>query len=281
MRRHQLSWLAVGLLCAGVTCAAEVEDTEKTERTFSVASGAVDVAVDSLSGSIDVEGYQGSEVQLVVERRIRASSPEKVGQAREEERLEISQNGNSIRLFVDGPCRRPDGSIHYRGWRHYGYESTFDFTLRVPQRTAVVLKTVNNGDVTVRNTAGDFDLSNVNGGVRVTGASGSGRAHTVNGRVAVEFASSPQAESYFGSINGDLEVTLPRDLSADLRVTTFNGQVYTDFDVTGLPQRAFTTTKHGDKTIYRADKFAGFRIGNGGPEIQFDTFNGDVRILAR
>lgn len=73
-------------------------------------------------------------------------------------------------------------------------------------------------------------------------------------------------------------MTFQRNLSADLRYKTFNGGVYTDFQVSALPASVNTPERRNGKLVFR-NQFQGARIGNGGPTLEFDGFNGNVRIL--
>ena len=51
-------------------------------------------------------------------------------------------------------------------------------------------------------------------------------------------------------------------------------------DVQALPQPApVAMERRGMKSIYRSNDYARVRVGSGGPEITFETFNGDVRVL--
>jgi DUF4097 and DUF4098 domain-containing protein YvlB len=156
---------------------------------------------------------------------------------------------------------------------------SFDFELRVPRQTEIHLWTVNGGDIQVENVAGDFDVSNVNGGIEMRGLSGSGEAHTVNGPVKVAFVSNPKGDTAFKSINGEIEIVFQRNLSADLHYKTFNGGVYTDFPITALPTPAGAAQRRNGKFVYKSNDFSGARIGNGGPSLDVDGFNGDIRIL--
>ena len=79
------------------------------------------------------------------------------------------------------------------------------------------------------------------------------------------------------AVNGRVNVTLPASLSADLRLKTMNGGLYTDFDTTPLPSRS-TAERRDGKFIYRADRYASVRVGKGGPELTFETLNGDVQV---
>lgn len=234
--------------------------------------------VDNVNGSIQVTGYDGDEVQMLVHRTIWGRSEEKIQQAKDDVVLDIEENGNQIILYVDAPYRRRDGSVNYRG-RRYGYEVTMDFELKVPFSTSLALKTINNGTIEVGNVRGDFDVDNVNGSVTMHGLAGSGRIYALNGKVDVEFVENPTSDSYFGSLNGDVRVSLRPGLSADLHFKTFNGSVYTDFDFTSLPAKMTTTKgrKYG-KFMYKTNDVFGVRVANGGPALKFDAFNGTIYV---
>ena len=62
------------------------------------------------------------------------------------------------------------------------------------------------------------------------------------------------------------------------RFKTFNGDVYTDFAVTALPQRGMERVTKGSKTILRSDRYTSGRVGAGGVEIRTENLNGDIRI---
>lgn len=256
------------------------QEKETIRQTFPTAAR---VEIDNVHGSIHVTGYNGSEIQMVAEKTIDAESQDRLDVAKRDVKLDISRSGDTLRLFVDGPfrCRCSDGGsgIHDNG--HAGYIVSYDFELKVPAATILRLATVNHGQIRVENTSGSFDLSNVNGGIELTEAAGSGTLHTVNGKIAALFARNPTANCSFKTVNGSIEASFRPNLSADVRVKTFNGRAYTDFDVTALPSVAPTTERRDGKFIYRADRFAGMRIGNGGPEFKFDTLNGSIRIVNR
>jgi len=137
------------------------------------------------------------------------------------------------------------------------------------------------GDVRVESTTGDFDVANVNGGIEMREVAGSGPVHTVNGKISVLFARNPAKNCSFKTVNGSIETSFRPGLAADVRVKTFNGQAYTDFDVIPLPALSPVSERRDGKFIYRTDRSTGLRIGNGGPEFNFDTLNGSIRIINR
>jgi len=259
----------------------EEKQTLRKVIAFDAASGAREVEVDNFEGSIRVTGYDGRELQLVVNETLEADSEEKAQAARRDVRLDITQTNNSVRCYVDGPFRCRNGSISFRGWKHYGYKVQYDFELRVPQQTGIHVKTVNGRDIEIEKTSGNFDVENINGGIQMTEVSGAGRVYALNGKVRVRFLENPKADCYFGSLNGNVEVSFRPKLSANARLKTFNGKAYSDFPVSYLAADKPITKSENGKFIYKSGEFEGVRIGEGGPELKFDAFNGNIRILSR
>ncbi len=258
-------------------------DQEAKETIRQTLPAAARLEVDNVQGYIHVSGYNGSEIQMVAEKTIEAESTERLEAARQEVKLDVSRAGDTLTLFVDGPfrchCEDNRWGVHERG--HRGYRVTFDFEIKVPSATFLRLGTVNSGDIRVENTTGDFDIGNVNRGIEMTEVSGSGLVHTVNGPIKVLFAKNPSGACGFRTVNGSIETGFRGNLNADVRVKTFNGQAFTDYDVAALPRIISAGERRDGKFIYRSDDFNGMRIGNGGPELKYDTLNGSIRIINR
>jgi len=275
-------WLALGASLAGVAGADDlsVVENETIQRVFPAAKS---VDMDNFDGSITVTGSGTQEIKVEIHKTIRARSAEKAQEAKREVQLDMALHDDGLRIYVDGPfrCKCGDGSINWRGSRFYGYEVSFDFTVQAPRSTNLRLRTVNRGNIRVENIAGTFDVENVNGGLELLEVSGSGHAYALNRPVKVLFSGNPAAASDFGSLNGDVDITFRPGLSADLWMKTFNGHAYTDFDVTALPGRAGVREQRDGKFVYKTNEFFGVRAGNGGPELKFDAFNGDIRIRNR
>ena len=256
------------------------EEKETIRRNFPAATR---LEVDNVHGSIHVTGYNGTEIQMVAEKTIEAESQERLDAAKREVKLDTTQSGDTLTFLVDGPfrCHCDDNrfSIHDHG--HRGYRVIYDFEIKVPAATVLRLATVNGGEVRVENTAGDFDVGNVNGGIEMREVAGSGPVHTVNGKISVLFSRNPSKNCSFKTVNGSIETSFRPNLSADVRVKTFNGHAYTDFDAQALPGLSPVAERRDGRFIYRADRSTGMRIGNGGPEFKFDTLNGTIRIINR
>ena len=254
-------------------------DEEDIQKSFSLPAGHRSLEIDNIWGAIEVTADATDKVEVSAHRLNRAESKEALEKAKKEVTLDISQDGGALKLYVNGPfrCQCDDCNHHHRD--DDGYVVKMDFKVRVPRDIDIKVKTVNEGRVVVRGTNGSFLVRNVNGDVEMENISGSGTARTVNGPVVVSFRQNPRENSEFKTVNGKVELRFAHDLSADFRFKTLNGNIYSDFPVSVLPMHAMQEENRGGKKIYRADRFTGARIGAGGPEIQMENLNGDMRIL--
>jgi hypothetical protein len=257
-----------------------VRDEEKIQKSFTLPAGHKSLEIDNIWGSIEVVGDTTDKVDLDVQRTNRAESKEKLELARKEVTLDITQQEGALKFYVNGPFRcQCDDCNHRHNRDDDGYAVKMDFKVHVPRDIEIKVKTVNEGRVKVSNVNGNFLVRNVNGDIEMENIAGSGTARTVNGPVIVSFSQNPRENSDFKTVNGKVELRFQHDLSADFRFKTFNGGIYSDFQVTTLPVHAIQEENRGGKRVYRADRFTGARVGAGGPEIQMENLNGDIRIL--
>jgi hypothetical protein len=256
-----------------------VHDQEKIQKSFALSgAGRKSLEIDNIWGSIEVIADTTDKVELTVDRKTNAETKEKLEKAKKEVTLDITQDESGLKLYVNGPFRcQCDDCRHSRD--DEGYRVKMDFQVHVPRDIDVNVKTVNEGHVRVTNINGNFVVRNVNGDIEMENVAGSGRATTVNGPVKVSFRQNPKENSEFKTVNGAVELRFAHDLSADFRFKTFNGGIYSDFPVTTMPIHAIQEERHGGKMVYKADRFTEARVGAGGPEIQMENLNGDIRIL--
>jgi DUF4097 and DUF4098 domain-containing protein YvlB len=261
-----------------------LQEEETIRKSFTLNSGTRVLDIDNVTGSIEVVGGQADQVQLVVTKNIRAESKERMEAAKKEVTLDITEQPDLLKLYVNGPFRcncNCDCGNDCGGWHgDRGYRVKMDFQLQVPRTLALKLRTVNSGNISVRDVIGNFSVRNVNGGIDMQNVGG-GAAHarTVNGGVKVAFRENPKENSDFGSINGSVDLYFVRGLSADFRFKTFNGGVYTDFPMTSLPSQPVSAETRNGKFVFHSDRYTGGRVGSGGMEIKADSLNGNIRIL--
>jgi len=260
---------------------AIVDESTIARRLRFTAAGGRMLDVRNINGFLHVTAGDGPNVEMSVHKTIRARSDADKAEAARDVRLDFVEGAPRVEAIVRDRRNQMCGedSRHDRDWDRVYYDVRFDFTIRVPRDVQLRLCTINSGDLTVDGTRGDFDVDNVNGRIDMTAVAGSGHAHTVNGGVKVSFTANPRAASSFKTVNGNVEVYFQDGLSADLRMKTMNGGLFTDFDVQPLPSPASSGERRNGRFVFRANEFTRVRVGRGGPEIAFETLNGNVRAI--
>ncbi len=274
--------LVAGALALASTIFSASRDwnTEAREPFHYSFSGDRTIDVDNVNGTIQVTGDGGNTIRVEGERVTHARDRDAVDRAGREVKLDVNERGGIAQLYVNGPFRGNNRTSDYHGFHSHSdandYEVDYNFNIHVPRETELRLRSVN-GEMKTDQTSGKFDLHSVNGAVGMTAIAGSGAVNVVNGRIRIAFRENPKAPSEFHSVNGAIEATFPPNLSADLRLSTVNGQAYTDFDASALANAPLAQNGNG-KFVYKSDRLTRVRIGSGGPELKFETVNGDIRI---
>jgi hypothetical protein len=236
-----------------------------------------DLQVDNIFGSIIVTGYEGKEVKLFARKTIKARTQEKIQKAAQEVKLDITEEGNVIDIYVDGPFRQQHNE---RGnWRDPGYQVHYDFDIKVPRKTNIYLKAATAGNIQVSSIQGEFQVKHADGKIIMHDISGAGTAKTAAGDVEVSFSKNPDSDCSFKTVAGDIHAVFLENLSADFLLKTRYGDAYSDFPAIILPvQSSATEERKNGKYVYRSNASVGVRIGAGGPEITMDTLTGNILI---
>ena len=261
--------LCVAIAAAPARIQAQTPSTDRVPVSLSDPSRPALVKASLISGGITVKAYDGKEV--VVEARARERERESRSDTNMKRiivsstGLSVEEENNEVRISTEQSHMRP-----------------IDLTISVPVHTSLKLSTVNSGDIVVTGVDGELDVNDVNGSVNLNNVSGSAVAHALNGRVLVTFARVNQKPMAFSSLNGDIDVTFPADLNANLSLKSDRGEIFSDFDVqvqASAPQQTVEDgRKDGGKYRVKIDKTVHATIGRGGPELQFTNFNGGIYI---
>jgi putative adhesin len=160
------------------------------------------------------------------------------------------------------------------------FDRHVDLEIEVPMRTRLQMSAVNGGGITVDGVDSEIEINTVSGGITLTGVAGSVVAHAVNGRIAATIArAAPQAPMAFTSLNGDIDVTLPPSVKANLRVRSDQGDVFTDFDVQLTASAdASRTQRNGRAVRIDVNRSISGTINGGGPDFELRTFNGNIYV---
>ncbi|MCU1233552.1 MAG: hypothetical protein JWP63_1519 [Candidatus Solibacter sp.] len=257
----------------------KLDEKETIRKSFDIPGGGRKLLIDNVHGYVHVTGYSGTQMQVTVEKHLYADRAEAMAEAKRDVKLDMSQQGSFVRLYEDGPFRTNNG-MNYRGDDYYGYRVVLDFDVQVPFDTELVLKTVNQGDIQVKKTTGDYEIRGLNGGIEMEDVAGSGTVNTLNGKVKVQYSKNPTKATQFKTLNGEVDVYFRSGLDADLKFKKLNGGIYTDFEVRGEPSTDAGDSRSG-RFVYRSSRGISGRTGKGGPELSFETLNGSIRLHSK
>ncbi len=212
----------------------------------------VAIRLENINGDIDITAWDKPDVSLVAEKR-----------AKDDEEL------NRLEIIIDAdPSRLSIKTKHTKktGWFFHNWNSaSVRYKLMVPVTARLEKIDSVNSDIVVTGVHGDINLETVNGGVEARGVARNARLESVNGSVRLEFdATDKVSEVRLSSVNGRVEVTLPKGASASVRTSSVNGSTRVD-----QPIRLSKSGRHS---------LSG-EIGNGGgPTIAAETVNGGISI---
>lgn len=268
--------VAMLILCAGILAAQD--GGEKVTVPLRDPARPARIQAHLLAGGIIVRGADVKDV--IVEARSRSRVEPREGReprADGMKRLELPGNAGLDVVEDDNVVK-----IRTASWRR-----PTDLVITVPRHSSLELKCTNDGDISVEQVEGEIDANDLNGKVTLKNVAGSVVAHSLNGEVTVSLDRvDPSKPMSFSTLNGNIDVTLPPDVKASIRVKTDNGDIYSDFDVALNNQPSVTVSdesgKQKDGTYHvRYDRTVRGTINGGGPEYQFTSFNGQIYIRKR
>ncbi len=178
--------------------------------------------------------------------------------------LEVEEEGNVVQ-------------INTQSWK-----AATDLVIQVPVASSLEIQSSMDGAVVVEGVSGEIDINNINGPVTLTNVSGNTLVHTVNGDITVVLTRVAAGKPLsFSTMSGDIDVTLPADVKANLKMKSEQGEIYSDFDIdmTRQPARTEAAAKT-DQGKYRIafDRSLFGLVNGGGQEVSFNTFGGDIYI---
>lgn len=258
----QRSLRVLASVAATVACAAAIaacgpmgpyrgEARDTWTRTYDI-SKTGEVSITNVNGRVDVEGTDGSTVEVQAERVVHASTD----QLAQELLPKIPINDKSTPDLVQVETGRITGILIGAGFE-------VRYRVKAPKGVTLRASTVNGG-VEVRRLSGRVVARTTNGGVVANDITGGLEAQTVNGGVRANFSSIGTSDVRLGTVNGGVRVSLPESAKVTLNATWVNG----GFNPTGLK---FDIRENGKR------HFEGL-LNGGGALINVNTVNGGIRV---
>ena len=221
----------------------------------------------TIYGPITVKTYNGKEVIVETERASNSDrKPDVVDGLKRIDiprgGLEVEEENNIVKVRLS-PANR-SGLI-----------------ISVPPDTSLQLESTH-ATITVDGVHGDIDAGTVHADIRMTNVSGTVSANTTHGNLKISMdrvdAGKPLS---FSTVHGDIDVALPADARANVKMSSLQGEIYSDFEIRltgGQPVTEKSDSPEGRFRI-RMDRTITGTINGGGAEASFRTVHG--RILLR
>jgi hypothetical protein len=257
-RRFPLAALALPLALAAAGCVGMGpllgKATEDWTKTYPLAAGG-EVRIDNTNGKVEIEGVDGSTVEVRAEKTAHATTDEAARQLLP--RISIKEDVTPGRVSIS--TERMSGVM-------IGARFEVVYHVKAP-KAAVINAMTTNGAVTLKGLSGQVAARTTNGGVTGSDLTGGVEARTTNGQVSIDLASLGKDKISLGTTNGGLTLTLSETAKADLSATCTNGGI----SVSGLK---LETTEESRRHIEG-------RLNGGGTPIELRTTNGGIRVRAR
>ena len=252
------TFLIVSALAVGAIAAATAQDFNWHGR---IAAGKR-LEVKGVNGDVRAVLASGAEAVVNARKHARRSDPDEV-----EIKVVESDEGITICAVYPTPprARRENRCEPGDRWSSStdNNDVTVDFEVQVPSGLEFNGQTVN-GEMSAEGLKGDVRASSVNGSVKVS-TTGLAEASTVNGSVYAQMGRADWSNDLeFSTVNGGITLILPGKLDTDVRATTVNGDIESDYPL-------MISGKFGPRRLRGT-------IGAGGRGLMLSTVNGEIRL---
>lgn len=249
---------AIALSAWPPAAAAQGQDFRWTGR---IAAGK-QLEIKGVNGAVRAVAAAGTNAEVVASKESRRSDPESV-----EIKVIEHEGGVTICAVYPTPARARRANVCDVG-EHWSSSNdnndvTVDFDVKVPAGVLFLGRTVN-GQMSATGMTADVSASTVNGSVRVT-TTGLAEASTVNGSLYVEMGRANWADELdFSTVNGAITLVLPAQLNTEVRASTVNGEIESDYPLT-------VSGRFGPRRVRGT-------IGTGGRTLHLTTVNGEITL---
>jgi DUF4097 and DUF4098 domain-containing protein YvlB len=259
------------------------KEEEQIKLSFSKPDEPGFLNIEAFQGNINITGYNGKEVIVELPpcqgdvhnpETPRPEAPSSAATGNEEVNTEglnkiksssfdisVTEEENKITIKSGPPmnCR--------------------NLNISVPYNCSFKISTVN-GNISVKEVKGELDITTVNGEIDLDKITGSAVTSTINGLLKVRFSDvTPDAPMAFSTINGHIDVTLPPNIKATLKMKTDAGEIYSDFDLETKEEleKSDKSNKYSPATTSWSN-WTTANINGGGPELVFKSLHGNIHI---
>lgn len=229
------------------------------EESFNVSSGGT-LAMDSDSGSIEIESHNKNTVEVTVKKK---------GKYIDDFEVSFAQDGNDVKVTGD----------KLKNNFNWGGSSYIKYIVKIPQQYNVDLRTgggsielsdlvgkvdayTSGGSISLGRISGDVEVKTSGGSIKVDDVAGNINAHTSGGSIKAKISKQPTQDCRLTTSGGSVKAYLSPSIAVDLNASTSGGSVSSEIAVKGSMKRS---------------RIKG-TINGGGPELYLRTSGGSVSV---
>ncbi len=147
----------------------------------------------------------------------------------------------------------------------------------VPANISLKLNSTHGG-ITVDGVHGEIDAESTHGDISIVNVTGTIVANAVHGNLKASMNQVDQSKPLsFTTMNGEIDVTLPADVKANVKLRALRGEIWSDFDMRLTGSSPAQRSSSGRYQIMM-DRTMNGTINGGGVDATFYTVNGKITI---
>ena len=250
---------ALFFLACPLLTVTEVSDTTKP------LAGQTKLVIRNQNGGVQLSRTSDSSVALHVTKRVTGPNQAECQSRLSDIQVAVTDTGSSIGVFVDLPS---GGTYSYGVDIEARLPASLETDIRssngdisASEFSSPVKLATTNGTIDVSNVSAQVDVATTNGRISLDGIVGSVKGTSSNGSIEVETALPDSGFCRLENSNGSVTLRIPESTSAQIFVTTTNGEI-----------RHNNLVIAGNVGRQQIDG----RLGEGGGDIYVTTTNADV-----
>ncbi len=224
------------------------------------------LVIEKMQGDIIIQGHNSPELIVKTDGHHSYEKPKKA------EGLRSLYNTKEDNTGIGLSISEVDGIIEIEPATRSSEDA--EYTILIPKD--LIVKIDYSGpfaeDVVVKNLIGEVEIKTLNGDIDLFDITGPTAISSINGDINCTFSEvNQQAPISISSVNGELDISIPSNTKADLVLSSFSGDIFTDIDI------EFDKKSKEGLSIIGGNKIKG-KLNGGGVDILLNTINDNIYL---
>jgi len=239
----------------------------------------VSIEVEVYRGSITLVGYKGDTIEITAKtstftgkdkdlKKVKAkinNSPRSTKGLKSVKspsmRLEIEEKNNEVEISSEVSNQH------------------VDLVIKVPQRSSVDIELYKGGDINIDGVNGGLELEAYEGMIIAKNISGPIVAETARTDIVVNFSAFDKTSpSSLTSHMGNVDITLAKNVAANVNVQTYRGEVFSGLDKDFVVIDEIKKSKNGKKQEIVLGGVMQAKVNGGGQALSLTSYSGNLYV---